>query len=377
PNDYRDPFWGATMGDGIVAGQVANSRFAIVQADTNYSKDKFNLVIGGQVNWPGRQEQIEDNSTNHTSIGLAPYFGSVDEYDNAQNLFEPLYELTEQYITDSVVTRSIEKMDNAGQGTQPSIYEVNLHAVAGDVPLDTRNAFLSGQAGGIALPLMMLNYQSELGIRNVLAYRSAQFSKSISDSEYARLFGLMRDLEATGRKRPTWLGLELANQAIRGSQITTAHTDNGARFGNAMSIPYVKSFAYRDGDTYAMILFNLDVMGPQSVQLDLGNTAGGTAILSQLSADSPYAHNEDAENITISTATLGDFSDNYSLNLPPHSMTVVEWTADSSSGTVSAVQLSGINASSSGLPTGYIYTLVAILLSFTLRCVSQRRTRQS
>ena len=373
PNDYRDPFWGGTMGDGILAGSIANDRFGIVQADANYDKSKFNLVIGGQVNWPGRQEQIESNSSNHTSIGLAPYFGSVEQYDTAQNMFEPLYELTEQYVTDSVVTNSIANIENAGQGTQASIYEVNLHAVSGDVPLEVRNQFLSGQAGGIALPLMMLKYQSELGIENVLAYRSAQFSKSISDTEYARLFGLMRDLEATGRKRPTWLGLELANRAIGGTQLTTTQTDS-AHFGRAMSIPYVQSYAYNNGGTYSMILFNLDVSGSQSVQLDLGQEASYAAVRHELSADSPYAHNEDAENVTITSNVIQNFTNGFTLELPPHSMTVLEWTKGDVAGVPSAVQLQTTDVTT-GRPPLWTGILASTLLIITLCCTLQRSSR--
>jgi hypothetical protein len=60
-----------------------------------------------------------------------------------------------------------EHLAAAGQATKLAIYEINFHTTSpGTVPLDLRNRFGAGLGGGLALPLFMLTYQQEMGIRD-------------------------------------------------------------------------------------------------------------------------------------------------------------------------------------------------------------------
>jgi hypothetical protein len=205
-----------------------------------------------------------------------------------------------------------------------------------------RNDFLAGLGGGLALPLTMLSYQSEMGIRNISAYSALQFSKKMDNGEYARLFGLLRDVGATGAKRPTWLGMELANRAIQGDLLVTTQAGLNPFFRQTDSdIPYVQSFAYRDGDNYALILFNLHLQDEQTVQVYTPTTPDSSAVQHLLSAESLYSNNESAEDVTITTTSLEAFSQGEFFVLPPHAMMVLEWTASS---VPTAVQLSTVTA---------------------------------
>ena len=44
-------------------------------------------------------------------------------------------------------------LNNVGQNTQLAVYELNFHTTEGNAPIDTRNDFVTGLNGGLALPL--------------------------------------------------------------------------------------------------------------------------------------------------------------------------------------------------------------------------------
>ena len=73
-----------------------------------------------------------------------------------------------------------------------------------------------GFGHGLALPLHHLAYLKAYGARDQCAFSSLGYSFRMQNGEYARVWGLLRDLYATGRKRPTWLGLELVNRIAGG-----------------------------------------------------------------------------------------------------------------------------------------------------------------
>lgn len=357
-NSGSDPFLGATVRGGHRASEAASRRFAQLKSSPYFDANDVNLVVGGQTFYPERQHQLEMSGSEHNQIGLAPYFGSLDSYQTTEEMYLPLYaHAVETVSAGSFVMRSKEYIDGFGRGTELAIYELNLHAVTGDAPIEMRNDFLSGLGGGLALPLTMLSYQSELGIRNISAFSALQFSKQIGDGEYARLFGLLRDVGATGAKRPTWLGLELANRAIQGDLLVTTQSGLNPSYREAdMDVPYIQSYAYRDGDSHALILFNLHLTDNQAVQVDMFSAPNGSVVQHLLSADSLYSNNELTEDVTITTSTLSDFTSGDVLDMPAHSMVVLEW--ESGSGTPTAVQL----VNSTARPTAaYLPLLLAIL----------------
>lgn len=88
------------------------------------------------------------------------------------------------------------------QRPELSIYEINFHTTHGSSPIDVRNDFLTGAAGALALPLHMLVYLRDLAVRTQCAFSSLGYSFRLPSGEMARLWGMLRDVEATGRKRP-------------------------------------------------------------------------------------------------------------------------------------------------------------------------------
>jgi hypothetical protein len=195
--------------------------------------------------------------------------------------------------------------------------------------------FVTSQAGGLALPLYMLMYQRDLGVQAQCAFTLAQYSFAIDSSNQVRIWGLLRDLAATGRKRPTWLGVELANKAISGNLVGTFQSGVNPTYtqtainglSGSVTFPLINSFAYTNGKERSLILFNLSLTDTQPVTIDLAETPLATATKYELYAADPHATNEDANNVQTTSSTISDFRDLYPMTLPAHSMSVLTWSA--------------------------------------------------
>lgn len=344
-NGVSNPFLGASFSGGARLGGVAHNRFAIMRASPFFVADRFNLIIGSQARNLNQTMNIENNSAAHDSIALAPYFYTGDQRDpidawaSPEELFYPLYALPQQSAQPSGrMGEAQEYLHNAGQGTELVVYEINFHTTASNsIPITLRNDLVTGLGGGLALPLFMLTYQQDLGLRHQNVWRLAAFSNPVAGSpdEDVRLFGTLRDLEATGRKRSIGLGVELANHAIRGDLLQTRVEHgpttviqppiNGITGTTPLTLPLIQAFAYREGSTYAVIVFNLHLTASQTVQLRLPSLAQATATLHTLTASNVYSNNEASEQVQIVTTQLDDFTQDYPLTLAPHSAYVLEW----------------------------------------------------
>ncbi len=324
-NFGNDPFLGQSMRGGERAGQVLNDRYAAVKASPFYNAGKFDLVIGGQSRFPGRQTEIQNNSTNHDSIGFAPYYGELTASGNDRDRYLPLYAHAEELDERGPMVQNQQLL--AGSGTDMSIYEINVHTIRNFVPEGVRNDVLSSQGAGISLPLVQLSYMRDMGITDQAVFQLAQFSEP-APGGHARVFGVMRDLEATSFKRPTALGVELANKAIAGNMLVVNQTGS-PRFsvpgGNGMeantTAETIETFAFKAGGRYGIVIFNLDLNNAHGVTLQLPTNPGG-AQMHVLSADDIHADNEVNKEVDIFQMPLG-LSRQTNLTLAPHSMYVI------------------------------------------------------
>ena len=333
-NSGTDPFIGATLRGGERLGEVAGDRFGILRASPYFNAADFNLIIGSQAAVPQRTQEIDLSSSHHDSQALAPYFGILERWATDAEIFGPLFARARQDTTPGGWVGAAQGyLDDLNSDTNLAIYEINTHTTGGNTPLDVRNDYVTGLGSGLALPLYMLTYQHDLGIRNQAAFAAQQFSYRMDNGDYVRLWGMMRDLEATGRKRPTWLGVELANRAIRGDMLNTAVIDGNPTWtqlphsgiNDLLTVPYIHSFAFRDGDNYALVLFNLFLTQTHTVTLQLPTPVASQAQRDILTGADLHADNEDGNNVTIQSDTLTNFSQTPTLVLGPHSMTVLRW----------------------------------------------------
>lgn len=332
-NSGNDPFIGATFRGGVRVGEIANERFTTIKRSAYYDSAEFNLIIGGQFEFPGRQAQIEAGSRQHDSLALSPYFGILEAYDSDEDIYYPLYARPLQDVMFGNLSQALDHIRAEGNGTELNIYEINFHTTEGDAPIDLRNEFMTGVNSALALPLYMLTYQDMLGVQNQAAYVLSQYSFRMGNGQYARIWGLLRDFEAGGRQRPSFLGLKMANMAIRGDMLNTRHVGADPAWSqppiNAIDapiqMPFVRSFAYREGGQYASVLMNLHLSDPQTIIIQSPNTPDPAALLHTVTSGDIKDNNEQAQTVTIETTQLADFSQSYELILPPSSMHVLEW----------------------------------------------------
>ncbi|MGB5075787.1 MAG: hypothetical protein WBQ23_16775, partial [Bacteroidota bacterium] len=329
-----DPFMGESVNGGVRLGSIANDRFTIMRAAPYFDANVIKLVIGGQAGYAGRQREIQQNSSAHDAVALAPYFGTLDTWANDEEIYRPLFAMPFQEVATGRMRESRGYLDE-GQKTDMSIYEINFHTTSGNAPIGIRNDFLTGMGGAIALPLSMLLYQRDLGAIDQCAFSSLQYSFRLGSGEYARLWGMLRDVEATGRKRPTWLGVETVNKVIGGQQLRTAQSGDTPVWTqpaiNGIDAPItveeVQSFAFADGGQRGLVLFNLSLDQEREVRLRLPEPPSETAMHFKLTSASMHDNNEDSLMIMIDSVLVQDFSDWYSLTLPPHSVHALRWNA--------------------------------------------------
>ena len=333
-NAGDDQFIGATVRGGKRLGEISAQRFAMLKSSPYYNAEKFNLIIGGQYNAPERQAELESYGAGHDTIALAPYYGHLDLFATDEQRYYPLFVNPIYTSLSGNVRRAKQLVSNAKKGTELAIYEINMHTTFGSTPINVRNDFVSGLANGLALPLHMLTYQRDLGIRNQAAFTSVQYSHTMPDqSGFVRLWGLLRDIESTGRKRPGWLGLEIVNKAIQGNMVKvtqgganpswTQEPINGIYAQTKM--PFIQSFGFRDGNEYSLVLFNLHLTDPQTVALNLlPEAVTADATIYTLTGNDIESNNEFGNNVVIKEGRQTIWRA-YPYQLPARSITVFKW----------------------------------------------------
>lgn len=302
-NPFDDPFAGGSFFGGETLGKIARQRFEAMGEIPGVT-----TVVGGQAAWAGQNEAIREAAGPKCLIPVAPYFGELrDRYATATDKFYPLYARPYEDVTTGKLRQSM--------GLAGAVYEINFHTTGGaGGNKDVVNSFVAGQAGGIALPLYSLNYLRSFGWQPQAAFTLAQFSAG-----GIRIWGLYRDLMATGRARPTGLALALANRAIMGDMVrvniagaTSIRVPAINGLEGAVQMRTLDAFGWRDGDAWSLVIFNLDV--DQSLQVTLTNLVPDEAWV--LTANDPLATNEDSEAVRIEAIEwLG--------LIPKHSMVVL------------------------------------------------------
>jgi alpha-L-arabinofuranosidase len=100
---------------------------------------------------------------------------------------------------------------------------------------------------------------------------------------------------------------------------------NGITRTNPLTLPLIRAFAYREDNSYAVMVFNLHWTASQTIQLRLPGLPQATATLHTLTASNVYSDNEESEQVQIITTPITNFAQNYQLSLAPHSAYVLEW----------------------------------------------------
>jgi len=120
--DGSDPFGGASVNGGVRLGEIAHDQFGVMRANPNFNETKTKLVIGA-LNF---QQDIEQNSTNHDYAALSPYFGNFNTPGTIEDIYGSLFAAPTSAVIGHMKDR-VSAIRNGGNGTLPSIYEINFH----------------------------------------------------------------------------------------------------------------------------------------------------------------------------------------------------------------------------------------------------------
>jgi hypothetical protein len=326
--------------------------FATAMASPHYAKNTL-FVAGAQAGAPHVAQSVLTHAPNADLVAIAPYMihhleqSEIEPLDTDEKLFKWVFGFADWRVNaeSGEVRRNYENA--AAKDTELSIYEHNYHitkpsAKDGGAPIDLRNRIIASLGGGLNLINDSLHMLRDCGVRSQCLFNLNQSSFR----EDVKLWGFMPGLSLDApRYRPNFLAMEVANKVLRGDLVETRHSEDEPtftahgimewrwrqepEFSDYGPLPTIRSYAFKDGDTCGVILFNLDTRDAHRAKLHFpGAVKDGSAHAWQLTADSIAANNEyetGEPQVRIATSTIQDFANGKILDMPPHSMLAIEW----------------------------------------------------
>ena len=230
-------------------------------------------------------------------------------------------------------------------GLELAVYETNHHAADGEASSEFRNRFLQSLGGALNIAQNKLIMLQEHGARNQCFFTMFGHINTAYQIKDVRLFGAVLSMKNEEvRYRPHWQALQLANVALGGDLLKVAYEGrvpmyeapvydmNARTWKEARQWPAVRALPFADGPMRSMILLNLEVERPVTALVEFRDTvAGQSALWTRLGADDINAHNElelPAPQVGITSGLLEEFASGSEIILPPHSMTVLQWTVE-------------------------------------------------
>jgi len=331
------------QGDTMVAPAYplwANQVFGAARKSPNFDPAKFDLVLSGFAADPGYSKAVLQSSTQQDSIDIAPYFAYTVNTASAASMFQALFAEPEWLDTPGGfvyqnAAYAIQQMTSASGTAKPtkiSVYEVNLSTLSGTITQAQTNQFVPSVGAGVALADHMLQMM-RLGVSTQNSFALPGFENPGANGNTVPVYGLVVDMGPNNYRRPSFLAEALANTAIQGSMLATVMTGANPTWNQPLSTDGVvlsaaheiQSFAFLNGTSHSLVLFNLSVSNSLPVTFSGPNAPSGTVRVSQLTSANITDDNE-TSNTVQTTTTTASISSTVPYNLPPYSMTVLSWT---------------------------------------------------
>jgi len=258
------------------------------------------LAVNGQHVNPSAALKMLDSTPAAQALAVAPYLLlEANRGDMAQTPWPLLFKADPALPAIAAGVRQ--------RGKELAVYEVNLHTTRGDIPPDLREKIVTGQAAGSALAKRLLEALN-LGVRRQCVYNFAQHDFYLEDRNLVKLWGVMRDLGASQRMRPTGLALALMNAALPGDahalRVSGPHADT------------ITATAIRRAEGWALALVSASAE-TQAVEIKFPRGGQPPRKMLRLDAAQPSSSNEDGEDVRIVEETLS--------GLQPLKLTVPAW----------------------------------------------------
>lgn len=215
-------------------------------------------------------------------------------------------------------------------GKNLAVYEVNLHTTSGAISQEALDAFTPSLGAGLGLAAHMLTLLKELGIKDQAFFCLGGYSFNRDDGKTARLWGGMRDMGVTDRRRPQFLALQMLNGILEGDLLRTDHLGTNPTWNQPLmnrvqqdNCHHLQSFAFRANGRTRVVVFNLHRTEALPINLSGADAPRGRVLLEQLTSTSLTDTNEASEVVRPRSAVLTGFDPSVPLVLPPFSLTVL------------------------------------------------------
>ena len=327
-------------------GAWAQMIFDGMSASPHFSDEKFDFVLNGWIADTGPRgfgARALANAPSSDYVGFAPYLGGWDvggqlADDATQNGFDWL--MTHRHLQEDALALGAktarELSQNRAKPVAPVLYESGPgYSLPGPgKPVDW-NEERRGKSLGVAL-----SYAEQLLLNTLRGY-GPQLFFHYGEGEY------WRSHTHDWRPHATWQAMALLNgalgDALRVETLETPRADLPAttlvreienRDGTKTrrerklkaqpNVPLVQLYAFQKGGKTHLALLSLRAQGTTPVKIALPMAVNGTAKIQSLVGESAMASNIEAQNVNIVTSQRAVSGRELSLDLPPHTLQVIE-----------------------------------------------------
>ncbi|MBC7925760.1 MAG: hypothetical protein H7039_08890, partial [Bryobacteraceae bacterium] len=328
---WNSVFKGVTLENPIAYGSRGGELFRAARSTPGFVATRYDLVLGGQAGWPGRNEEILKAASDYDSLTIAPYLlNDADQFSTNEELFGPLFAEAQMMSESGYARQNFHAAARRG-GKPLSIYEVNLHTTGGAISQQGLDQLAPSGGAGVAVVNHMLMMLRELGAKNQMLFQLAQQSFKRGDGKGVKLWGSVVDMGRTNRKRPQFLAMQLANSALMGNMVATVHEGSNPTWNQPLmnhvelrNARYLQSYAFRDGQSRSLLMVNLSRTDPLSVAFS-DRVPTGAVVVRQLRSRAITDNNEETESVAIHSWNTTAAELGKSVSLPPFSITVLTW----------------------------------------------------
>jgi hypothetical protein len=353
--------------------QWANQVFGAARATSGFQANKFDLILSGLAASPGYNAPMLQYSTQHDSFDIAPYLLFTANNEAQATIFGALFAEPEIFESPGGevyqnISVGAAAPSATGSSTNVSVYETNLGTMGGNITKPQLDALTPSIGAGIGATNHMLQMM-RIGVKNQNAFALPQYEFLRSDQSLVRLWGIVVDMGTTNRRRPQYLTQAMANNAIGGNMLQTVQTGANPTWNQPLSSDnvqlngahYLQSFAFLNGTTSSMVVFNLNQTAALPVIFSGENAPSGNVLMTQITSANITDNNETSTVVEPVTQTLSGFAPATGLSLPPFSMTVLTWTSTFAqapnfsvpAGTYSTTQTVSLSSTTSGATIYY------------------------
>src|SRR5260221_4006889 len=213
-------------------GTRGNDFFGIMRRSPYYDATKLNLILGVQSSNPFNSRLTHNASANHDMLAIAPYMATrIDDYTTNEQLFGSLFAEASWWSRSARGSAQEGRVrmpyDMVNPSTRPVpliVYEDNLHTTQGSITQDVLDSFTPSVGAGLAVANEMLIMLRDEKIRDQCLFSLGGYRYTRDDGKTALIWGTTRDMGVTDRKRPQFLALKLANEALAGDMMVTAQS---------------------------------------------------------------------------------------------------------------------------------------------------------